>query len=89
MGKSRLLYSDLYHEKASPCRVNDQGKLDLYEEDVAKEAFRNFMTFYRTFMGMFYRKESLGSKLLFDTHKEHLEKGYFQGEDKILPISLK
>jgi hypothetical protein len=64
-------------------------QLDLYEAEIAKGAFRNLMAFYRTFLVMFYRKESSGSKLLFETYKEHMKKGYFQVEDKILPASLK
>ncbi len=59
---------------------------------IATFKFRNLMALHRYFIGVQYRKEAQGEELLrkvFNVYQEHLDKGFFLVDDKILPLSLK
>lgn len=66
--------------------------LKAQKEEIEAGKFRNLMAFYRYFLSLQYHREATGLELLqklFTIFKEHLEEGYLQINDKLMPATLK
>ncbi|MGH1436003.1 MAG: hypothetical protein ACRBG0_16265 [Lewinella sp.] len=67
------------------------GSILEHRGKIENHAIRNLMAFYRNFYFQAYRKQEnpkAYSKELFRIYKLHLEEGFFDTYDKILPVAL-